>query len=46
MVASTVSVSPATTGAFVPAIVTEKFAGSCTVTPTLAVSFAVETCAV
>ena len=46
IVASTVSVLPSTTGAFVPAIATEKFAGSCTVTLVLAVSFAVETCAV
>ena len=45
-VASTVSVSPSTTGAFVPAIATEKFAGSCTVTPTLAVSSAEEIVAV
>ena len=46
MSASTVRVWPATTGAFVPATVTEKFAGLCTVTPTLAVSLADETAAV
>ena len=45
-VASTVSVSPSTTGVFVPAIATEKFAGACTVTPVLAVSLSVETSAV
>jgi len=46
IVASTVSVSPSTTGEFVASIRTEKFAGSWTVTPVLAESFSDETVAV